>query len=154
MATITLNRIIDAPVDHVWAAWDDYAHIDKFNPNLKRSFLLDEVRATGLGAVRQCDFADGKNHIKERITDYVPNRRMVLDIYDGTVPLKRAEAVIEMEPAGAGRTKLTFTFAFTPKLGFLGRLMIPLIKGQFRPALGRLLDGNKAFIERGETVAA
>lgn len=154
LAEVSLTRSINAPVDQVWAAWDDYADIQKFNPNLKRSFLLKGSQPTGLGALRQCDFIDGKNHIKEKVIEYVPNKRMVVDIYDGTVPFKSAQAVIEMTPLDADRTELTFTFRFTPKMGIIGKLMIPMIKSQFGPALGKLVDANKAYIERGETVTA
>ncbi len=154
MANVSVTRTINAPVEQVWAAWDDYADIQKFNPNLKRSFLLKGSRPTGLGAERQCDFIDGKNHIKERVIEYVPNQKMVVDIYDGTVPFKAAQAVIEMTPLGREKTRLDFTFRFTPKMGIIGKLMIPLIKSQFAPALANLVDGNKDFIENGKTINA
>ena len=51
------------------------------------------------------------------------------------------------------QTELTFTMQFTPKMGLLGRMMVPLMKAQFSKALGRLVDGNKAYVERGTTVA-
>ena len=154
MAEVQITRTIDAPVEDVWAAWDDYGDIQKFNPNLSRSFLLEGSDDTGLGALRQCDFIDGKNHIKERIVEYVPNRRMVVDIYDGTVPLKSAHAAIELFEEGPERTRVSFTFRFEPKLGVIGKLMIPMIKSQFAPALKKLVDANKAYVEKGVTVTA
>ena len=153
MPEVTLIRTVNAPVARVWDSWNDFAHIDKFNPNLRRSFLIGGNGDTGLGATRQCDLADGKNYIQERIIEYVPERRMVLDIYDGTMPLKRAKATIEMRPLSADRTQLNFTMDFTPKMGLLGRLMVPLMKPQFRKLLGKLVDGNKAYVENGVVIA-
>ncbi|MEO0989319.1 MAG: SRPBCC family protein [Pseudomonadota bacterium] len=151
MPEVTLVRTIDAPVEKVWAAWDDYANIDRFNPNLARSFLLGDG-ATGIGATRQCDLNDGKNYIQERIVDYVPNAHMGVDIYNGTMPLKRARADIRMKALAPHRTELTFTMTFEPKMGLIGRLMLPMMKGQFRKLLGKLVDANKAFIETGQEV--
>ena len=153
MAQVTLTRKINAPIADVWATWDDYGHIDRFNPNLSKSFLINGSQETGEGAERQCDLADGKNFIQERVVDYVPERRMALDIYNGTLPLKRAKAIIELRPLSVNETELRFTMEFTPKMGLLGRLMVPLMKPQFRKLLGKLVDGNKAYAERGEEVA-
>ena len=153
MHEVSLKRTIDAPVAEVWAAWDDYAHIDRFNPNLSRSFLINDSDATGLGAERQCDLSDGKNFVQERVIEYVPEKRIVLDIFNSSVPLKRARAMVEMRALRVNQTELTFTLQFTPKMGLLGRIMVPLMKAQFSKALGRLVDGNKAYVERGTTVA-
>lgn len=149
MPNVTLKRIVDAPVAEVWASWDDYAHIDRFNPNLTRSFLINDSAATGLGAERQCDLADGKNFIQERVIDYVPERRMVVDIFHGTMPLKKARASIEMRPLRVNQTELTFTMEFTPKFGLLGLMMVPMMKMQFSKLLGKLIDANKDYVEQG-----
>ena len=153
MYEIVVTREINAPIDKLWDSWDDFANIDKFNPNLNRSFTINGTEATGLGAERQCDFSDGKNHIVERVMVYEPEKRLLVDIYDGTVPLKKAEGDFTFRKLGPARSSVTMTFRFIPKFGLLGRLMVPLIKAQFRPALGKLLDGNKAYLEDGVVIA-
>lgn len=153
MASVTVTRVINAPLEKVWASWDDYANIDKFNPNLNRSFLIDNNGETGLGATRQCDLNDGKNFIQERIIGYTPLKKIKIDIYNGTMPLKRAEADIDLKPLGPNKTELSFTMDFTPKMGLLGRLMVPMMKPQFRKLLGKLVDGNKAYLENGVVIA-
>ncbi len=153
MPHVTLTRTINAPVAEVWKTWDDFANIDKFNPNLKRSFLVEENGQTGLGATRQCDLEDGKNYIQERIVEYTPERKMAVDIYNGTMPLKSARAEIEMRATGPNRTELQFTMHFVPKFGLLGRLMVPMMKPRFRKLLGRLVDGNRAYVEDGVVIA-
>ncbi|CTQ53242.1 putative integral membrane protein [Roseibium album] len=153
MPHVTVTRTIDAPVSEVWASWDDYANIDKFNPNLNRSFLIGENGATGLGATRQCDLEDGKNFIQERIVEYVPEQKVTVDIYNGTLPLKSAKAEVQMKPVGPNRTELNFTMHFVPKMGLLGLLMVPMMKPQFKKLLGKLVDGNRAYIESGVVIA-
>lgn len=153
MAKVEIKRTINAPVAKVWESWNDYGNIDKFNPNLNRSFLIEGSGETGLGAKRQCDLNDGKNYIQEKVIEYIPERRIAIDVYNGTMPLKRAIATADMKPLGANRTELTFTMEFTPKFGLIGRLMIPLMKPQFRKLLGKLMDGNKAFVEDGVVIA-
>lgn len=153
MPEVSVITIINAHVEEVWNAWDDYAHIEKFNPNLSRSFLLDGSQATGLGAERQCTLTDGKNYIQERIVEYRPNQRMKVEIFNGTFPLKDNYATIDMRQTGPNRTELHFKMEFEPKYGLLGRLMVPMMKPQFRKLLRKLIDANKAYIERGEVVA-
>ena len=67
MAVVVVDQTVEAPVADVWASWDAFADIVKFNPLLKDSYLLKDSADTGLGALRQCDFSDGKNYIREKI---------------------------------------------------------------------------------------
>jgi hypothetical protein len=72
MARVVVEQIFKSPISDVWKSWDKFGDIDAFNPNLKRSFLLEGSHSTGLGATRQCDLADGKNYIREKIIAYSP----------------------------------------------------------------------------------
>lgn len=152
MPDVTVTQTINAPIDQVWASIDDFANIDRFNPNLSRSFLINDSAPTGLGATRQCDLSDGKNYIQERVTVYEPPHRFVVDIYNGTVPLKQAEADFHVKAVGPSRTEVTMVIRFVPKFGLLGRLMTPLMKGQFRKSMAALLEGNRAYVEDGRRV--
>lgn len=154
MATVTVRRTVAAPPSEVWASWDDFGGIAAFNPNLRGSRLMPGSAPTGLGATRQCDMKDGRNHIRERVTAYEPSRRMVVDIYEGTMPLKRAEATITLEPKGPRSTEVAMRMEFTPKFGPLGAMMVPMMRPQFRRMLQALLDANAAYVERGQTVRA
>ena len=148
MPIVTVKTVINAPASKVWEAWDDFGNIDRFNPNVKRSFLIGGSADTGLGATRQCDLADGRNHIKERIVEYIPHRSMVVDIYAGTIPLKSATAAIQLRALGGIQTELTFTMDFVPKMGLIGRLLAPLMKPQFRKQISGLVNANRAFVEK------
>lgn len=146
MAKIEITETVNAPVAEVWAAWDDYGNIDRFNPNLNRSFLINDSGETGLGAQRHCDMSDGKNFIQERIVEYVPQKLMAVEVFHGSLPLKFAKATIEMESLAIDRTRLSFTMEFTPGMGLLGRFMTPLMKSQFRKLLTKLVISCKSFV--------
>lgn len=146
MADVIVDRIVNAPPTAVWQSWDDFGGIAAFNPNLASSHLLGS-QPTGRGATRQCDMKDGKNHIRERIIEYVPNEKMVIDIYEGTMPLKKAVATITLSSLGGDRTRVVMKMEFVPKFGPLGALMVPMMKPQFRKMLQGLLDGNAAYVE-------
>lgn len=154
MHSVTETTIINASVSDVWKSWDDFANIDRFNPNLSRSFSIDEKGVTGLGARRQCDFTDGRNFVREEIVEYFPEQKMRVDIYNGSLPLKKAQGVIEMRSLGPQQTEISFSIEFLPKMGLLGRLMVPLMKPQFRKALVKVVDGNRAFVESRVAVNA
>lgn len=146
MVTITVEKIVDAPVETVWKSWDDYANIHKFHPGLRNSYLLDENTETGLGATRQCDFTDGKTYLKERIAEYRPNERMVVDITGTNAPIKDARATFEFVPLSGTRTKVVMTMRFTPKMGLLGKLLTPIMKRQFSKGLNGLLESNAKYV--------
>jgi len=154
MAEVVVERVVDAPVADVWASWDDFANIAIFNPLINKSYLTGDSSHTGLGATRQCDFEDGKNHVKERIVGYQPEKQIVVEIYSGSVPIRDAVATIDFQPLSGDRTRVTMGFRFKPKMGLLGQAMLPIMRRQFAKNLGQLLEGNAAHVGRGALAAA
>ncbi|WP_415919017.1 SRPBCC family protein [Tateyamaria sp. SN6-1] len=152
MAYVESSQIIKAPVEDVFAAWNDFGNIDRFNPAIVRSELLDGSTQSGQGAARQCTLSDGKNYIREKVIECVPNQRLVIDIYEGTVPLKSAKGTLTFKSLGSEKTEVTMRLEFTPKFGLLGKLMIPMMKPQFGKNVRDMLAGNAAYVERGEVV--
>ncbi len=155
MAKLTLAKRVDAPIEEVWASWNDFGDIYKFNPSLKHSRLLsDKNQPTGVGSERHCDLADNKNWIRERIVDHQPLRSITIDAYESSMPLKTMLAKFDFEKISAQRTRVRMTVEFQPKFGVIGSLMVPIMKRQFRGLLQALLDCNAAHVERGEVVPA
>jgi hypothetical protein len=154
MAEVLIHQIVHALINEVWSSWDKFGDIYKFNPSLSGSFHLDGTPATGIGAERECTMKDGKNYIRERIVEYVPERRMVIDIFDTSLPLKSARASFLLNPKGASHTEVIMKMEFEPSMGIFGKLMIPVMKPVFRRMLGKLLKGNSDYVEKGETVLA
>lgn len=151
MANVTVTRKVNAPVQEVFSSWNnEFGDIYKFNPNLNHSHLLSESpTANGEGALRQCDLADGKNWIREKVIAVKENRQIVIDIYEGTMPLKQAIATFDFKQISANQTEVAMTMTFTPKMGVLGLLLVPLLKAKFRGMLQALLDANADYVEKG-----
>lgn len=154
MPIVTVTRTIDATPEQIWASWAEFGAVDRFHPGIAASHLLPGSAASGVGAARQCDLKPGgKAYVRERIVSQRENEKMVVDIYDGTVPLKRARATLDLDPAGPRRTHVAMTMEFTPRMGPLGWLMAPMMKRQFRAMLTRVLEGNDAYVTKGEIIA-
>lgn len=141
--TLTLSRPVDAPASEAWEALARFGSIADWNPNLSGSFMLDESpEESGLGALRQCDMSDGKNWIRERVTDWQPGRSYTVDIYEGTMPLKTAEATLSIDDLGDGRSELSMTLTYEPKMGVLGALMnAVMMKSMMKKSIDNLLRG-------------
>jgi len=154
MAIVSVSKNVNAPVEVLWASWDDFANIYKFHPDLKKSYLLGKKQTTGMGALRQCDFMDGKTFLKEKIVGYEPNKQLVLDIYDNNAPIKRALVTFDFTRIDATHSKIKMTFDFKPKMGLLGVLLIPLMKMQFNKGLNNLIGGNAKYVEELYQAAA
>ncbi|MCP4303868.1 MAG: SRPBCC family protein [bacterium] len=148
MTTITAKRVVEAPLEEVWESWDAFADIREFHPDLKDSYLIADSAPTGLGARRQCDFNDGKTYLREKIIGYEPRQWLVIDIYETSAPIKKAGATFDFKALGPTRTEVTMRFEFTPKMGLLGRMMLPVMKRQFAKGLSGLLEGNATFVEQ------
>lgn len=150
MASVTVHQTVDAPIENVWASWDDFGEIYKFNPNLKHSRLIENSQSSGKGAKRQCDMRDGKNWIREELVEYVPHQSMTIDIYEGTMPLKQAIATLRFKPLSSHQTQVSMTMEFEPKMCLHGKLMLPMMKPKFAGMLRGLLEGNRAFVTEGK----
>lgn len=154
MAEVSVTKIIEAPVSAVWASWDDYANIAKFHPGLSDSHLLEESVKTGMGARRRCNLSDGKNYLLEEVIVYAPEKQLVLDIYEMTVPLKSAQATINFKALGDNRSEVTMSIVFIPKMGVIGTMMTPMMKKQFTKTIASILDTNASFVQGGVMAAA
>lgn len=154
MANVTVKQIVQSPLSQLWESWDDYGNIHKFHPGLKGSFLLEGSDETGMGARRQCDLSDGKNFLREEVIGYSPQKQIIIDIYETSVPLKTAQATLNFEALDKNRSQVTMSIDFVPKMGVIGKMMAPMMKRQFAKTLMELLVENASYVERQEIVAA
>lgn len=154
MNTISIDRTISAPVDVVWDSWDDFGNIFKFNPQVQSSNILSSSDVmTGMGARRECNFIDGKNWVREEITDYVEMQRMTISVYDGSLPVKNMLVEIEFRELAHDQTVVKVMAKFEPRMGWVGQILVPLMKRQFRSMLTSLLDGNARYVETTTSAA-
>ncbi|MEM7669026.1 MAG: SRPBCC family protein, partial [Pseudomonadota bacterium] len=118
MPNFTISKKVNAPIDQVWASWDDFANIATFNPNLSKSFLFGpQPGGTGVGTSRECKMADGKNWVRERITGYVPGRSIALEIIESSMPIKEMKITTAYRKVSDNVTEITLTCHFQLKMG-------------------------------------
>jgi len=149
MAEVIVETTVKAPVNKVFLSWnDEFGDIYKYHPGLTNSYLLtDSPVKSGLGAKRHCEMSDGKNWIREKIVSVKQDEELVLDIYEGTMPVKNAVGTLQFTAIDGSKTSVKMKMSFDPKMGFLGRLMLPIMKKQFRPILQGLLESNAQYVE-------
>ncbi|MCP5087498.1 MAG: SRPBCC family protein [Rhodobacteraceae bacterium] len=148
MTSVSVEKTINAPISELWSSWDDFANVSTFAPTISASYLINDSRDTGLGAERQCDISGGKHYLRERITGYIPNERMEIDIFEATMPIKNASAVFDFTALGSDRSKVRMTMNFTPGMGIIGKLMLPVMKPQMAKTMEGMLAANKKLVER------
>jgi uncharacterized membrane protein len=151
MTTIEVTETVHFPVERVWAAWADFGGIHRFHPLIKASPLLSECN-TGLGAERECHFHDG-NTVSERIVGFdVAERELTVEIFDGSMPLTEARAVIRLFDRG-DETDVRFRMSYEPKFGAVGKLMdATMMRRRFRKILSNMIAGLNTHLATGAIV--
>ncbi len=129
---------IEAPADAVWAELSRYMHIDEIAPQITSVDALTEGE-DGVGAKRRNHFENGGSMVEE-VTDWRPNQGYAVrsSEFEG-MPLHEMTADISIEPAGNGRSKVTWGTDFRPKYGPVGWLMGQTL---MKRMMGGVIDGN------------
>lgn len=144
MKTIETEVTVQAPADVAWSALREFGDIDVFNPNLKESHLLPDSPAHGLGAQRHCTLSDGKNYIREEVIDWQEGSSYTVDIYEGTMPLRTAQATLRVTPKGAHACEVSMSLSYEPKFGALGALLdVVMLRRMMLGSCARVLEGLK-----------
>ena len=151
MHEASVTREIHAEKAAVWAALDDFGGIDKYAADLEQSRIIDGPE-TGMGAVRECNFADGPR-VQEKIIEYEPESSYTIEIIDpGDLPLKESYTTMSVEAVDDTRTKVTWTNRFTPRFGPLGWLMVKLMMtSKVKKNLASGLDGLDRYVTEGQS---
>ena len=75
-----LTKRVDAPAQDIWAAFNDWGGIWRFQPWVVRSPLLSQNN-DGVGAKRRCEFVD-KTSIVESVSKIEDGRAVLLSLSD------------------------------------------------------------------------
>ena len=137
------KRTINRPLPEVFAYTADFANSEEWDPGVKAAERVDEG-PVGVGATYQLEveFAGKSLPMTYRITEYEPNRRVVLIGEGDTV---RAEDVIEFDGSG-DQTVVSYTadIELLNMLRFLGPLLRPIMN----PIGEKALNGLKDTLDR------
>jgi uncharacterized protein YndB with AHSA1/START domain len=144
MASLSIERTIDAPKSAVWDVLADFPNISSWNSGVKVSHSTNEMTG-GVGATRHCDLSPA-GALEEKVLEWTPQSRMVIAIEStAKLPIKRGEASFSLAEAGAF-TDFSLGYTFDAKggpfAGIIGKMMI-----------GQLTKGFNGFIDDLETAA-
>ena len=146
MRNVEAERTVAAPQSSVWAVLADYPNIVDWNDNIKNRYAIGEA-TEGVGAQRQTELApNGKMRMRETVTEWVPEERMVIAIDEiEKMPVKAATMTFTLSDGGE-TTPLSMSYDYEPKGGPLAFI--------FGPLLDRQMDkGFNGFIDSLETAA-
>jgi uncharacterized protein YndB with AHSA1/START domain len=151
MSTIVVSRELPFSPKKVWKTLADFGGVHRFSAGVEASPINAGTPPTGVGSERNCRLYDG-NHIQERITDFVEEERLALEIFDTSMPLERANAMFEVASTQAGCT-VTMTMDYVVKFGIVGRAMdAMMMRRMMTRSLGALLAGLDAHLATGEEI--
>lgn len=152
MSVITLSREIAAPIAKVWATLDDFGGVHRFSASVESSPINEGTPSSGVGSERNCHLYDG-NHIQERVVESVPEKKISIEIFDTSMPLKEGHGTFALSPTPSGGTLVHMTMEYVVKYGPLGVLMDKLMmKRMLAPSLDRLLAGLEHHVLTGESI--
>ncbi|MFT4623673.1 MAG: hypothetical protein ACI8PZ_002329 [Myxococcota bacterium] len=152
MSVLTVTRKIASPVADVWSVLDDFGGVHRFGAGIESSPIINGSPSRGVGAERACALYDG-NYINERVTASVENRRLSIEVFDTSMPIKRADATFAIAPVAGGGTTVTMTMDYVVKYGPMGLAMdVLMMRGMMKKNLDNLLAGLEQHLLSGETV--
>src|SRR5712692_4607221 len=115
---------IDAPPDRVWAALAALEALDRYDPGVKKSSVLEGPRE-GVGATRHCDLQP-KGWFRERVTEWVPGQALAFELFACNLPVKRLTYRYSLVANGSG-TVVRQRMEYRLKGGPLGMLLDSLV---------------------------
>ena len=148
MSTFTVETVVDAPADRVWAALADIGEIHVWNPGLVDSHVEGD-QATGVGAARHCDLG-GRNYLKESVVEWKPGHALTMRIVETSLPFDSADIRFRLEPAD-GSTRITCEPEYRLRFGPIGSLLDALyVRRTYRKGMQELLASLKRHVETAD----
>ncbi len=120
MKTISVERVINAPLEKVWAVAGKFGE----SPGPSIQIILEkegDPDSNGLGMERNMHFLNQKIKVYERLESYDPPNSYSYSILSGA-PVKSYTGKIEFSTSGDA-TKVNYTGTFLPKVPGIGWLI-------------------------------
>jgi uncharacterized protein YndB with AHSA1/START domain len=125
--------IIDVPPDQIWSLIADSTLLARWGPPVTAVQLVEPAaKPERVGSRRRVDarFNGKDGHFVEVRTEHVEGKRIAYVIEQDTFGLGRVMTepgfALDIEPAGPGHSRVTFSFFHHPK-GVLGHVMNVLV---------------------------
>ena len=139
MRNVKVERTLAVARSSVWAVLADYPNIADWNDGVKKSYAIGDA-TEGVGAQRQTELApDGKMRMRETVTEWVPEERMVMAIDKmEKMPVKQARMTFTLS-GGDETTLFTMSYDYEPK-GALWSFLGPILDRQFNKGFNGFID--------------
>ncbi len=154
MDPVTVSTLIARPREEVFEYLADFANHAEFTDHFLSDFHLTREDSYGLGAGGRFRIAQRLNRFgwaDLTFSEFEPPRRLVARGRGGKFNRSRTVAVWELEQAGGGETRVTFTIETLPGQP-TDRVMETLLgaRGFAKRRWGRALGRLRAILEDGE----
>ncbi len=139
MACVETKINAKASVNRVWEVMSNYGDVHLYHPKVKSSPVLSK-NVKGVGAIRRCEFYDNSS-VVEKVTNWNEGRSISVVLSEmSSMPLKKANATIQVEAVDLTTSLLSIDMTFDVKYGplgwMMGKLMIrPMMKKMFTNVL-------------------
>ncbi len=150
--TLHIQGEVHHPRAAVWDLLKNFPNIYTFDPNVKYSFNLDHSPIEGVGARRQCNLYRAGQWIREEVTEQIDGQKMVIIVYEGTMPIKNVVATISLTDHSRG-TLVDFVMTFDNKIPLIGTMMANMmIKPMMTKSIKGFIAGMDHHLTTGEQV--
>ncbi len=148
--TVLENSIrIKATPEKVWSVLGTLDALDKYDPGVKQSVVLNGVRE-GVGAARQCDLTPG-GWFRERVTEWKPTTSLAFELVECTLPVKVLRHSYRFHVDGA-ETVVTQRMEYELKFGPIGKLMdAMMVRRKWDDGIKGFFAGLKRHVEQSAT---
>lgn len=136
---IRVRRRINSPSETVWSYLGDFSNIYRFNPLLKDSHFNEGTNTCEIGSTRQCDMKTG-DYLKERVMDWKEGSHYSVEIYDTSMPVKKANATLGINKIDVHTSEAYMEMEIEPKYAILAPMMYLMFKYYAAPGILKGLE--------------
>ena len=136
---IKVKRTIKASKGALWNFLGDYSNIYKFNPLISDSHFNDGSATCEVGSTRQCDMKTG-DYLKEKITEWEEGSHYSVEIYETSMPVKKANATIGLREIDKQTTEAFMEMNLESKYAILAPMMYLMFKYYAAPGILKGLE--------------
>lgn len=142
MIVFQRSRVINATPNAVWSVLGRFMQVDEFSPAIVSVDALTKGDI-GVGSKRRNNFKNGTSLVEE-VIEWNDGKEFTVQLSQmDAMPLQAATARVEIQPVGE-RSRVTWTFSYRVKFGFLGWLLGQTL---FKVMMGKVLDHDLKALE-------
>jgi uncharacterized protein YndB with AHSA1/START domain len=139
MRNVKAEQTLTASRSSAWAVLTDYPNIMDWNDGIKNSYAIGDA-TEGVGAARQCDLVSNGMRMRETVTEWVPEERLVIAVDNiEKQPIKQATMTLTLSDGGQ-TTPCTMSYDYEPKGGSLAFVFGPMLDRQMKKAFHGFMD--------------